>query len=777
MNMKRLVSVLLIYTMALSFFPIFSLAEETDADAMQQKAMSETGNLASNEVVAVTTEVPIEEMATEEVAENEGVLISPSNDACFYIGKGYSFVVADLMHTGFNTIQVQEITDFHPDLRNGEVVSVSIAEDKSFQTGMQINANAAVVVEYYRQTMALLPLTSVDLVDAEYPMLLASLYEAGFRNIEVDEQYDLESSASLGKPTISMTVDGEAFFQNEVPLPVEIPITLIAHFQQESEYCIVDDGKEKRTENSIVLPFSSEYYMRKNQKDCVQEFMQLGFKNVESCAVTDMLWGSTQPGQVVGVSVNDTQMFQHGNCFDSDAKVIVYYHVPEFRFLESEFKAAEGNTLTIPYYVGAGDDFTDVTITVENKSVLRQTAPYSFSSLTAGTTTISAYCLGTPLAECSVIVEPIPIEKITLSEEKISVGVGRTWNVSFTVLPNNATCTQVSVTSANPKIVVAELQQGDENIVRITGVKAGKAMITIQASDKVIAKKQINVVDVVPEEISIAVDTGDVFVGATGMLSAAFVPSDVTNQKVTWKSSAPKVLKVNRDGSYQALAAGETTVTATHTNGLLVTKEITVRPVLAKSLNLRSDWNGAKPFYRNNTMNLTAEILPENTTDKEITWTSSNKTIATVSPKGVVKAIAAGNTIITATTSNGVKKTYPVCVAVSPQTFRVTASIRMVSNDHVGNKWSTGFEFNRTPLRSGSTVSVNPGETFSAGGWAEDSDSRPDYGQYSETIELTNDMCKNGFTIEGDVVVVENSGRYRGNCAVWHLKMQFTPVN
>ena len=43
-------------------------------------------------------------------------------------------------------------------------------------------------------------------------------------------------------------------------------------------------------------------------------------------------------------------------------------------------------------------------------------------------------------------------------------------------------------------------------------------------------------------------------------------------------------------------------------------------------------------------------------------------------------------------------------------------------------------------------------------------------------MELTSEMCRKGFTIEGDVDVRENGGRYSGYYAVWHLKMQFTPV-
>ena len=58
-------------------------------------------------------------------------------------------------------------------------------------------------------------------------------------------------------------------------------------------------------------------------------------------------------------------------------------------------------------------------------------------------------------------------------------------------------------------------------------------------------------------------------------------------------------------------------------------------------------------------MRLSAEILPENTTDKTITWTSSDESVVTVSTKGIVKAVAAGEATVTATSSNGIKKAFP----------------------------------------------------------------------------------------------------------------------
>jgi uncharacterized protein YjdB len=50
---------------------------------------------------------------------------------------------------------------------------------------------------------------------------------------------------------------------------------------------------------------------------------------------------------------------------------------------------------------------------------------------------------------------------------------------------------------------------------------------------------------------------------------------------------------------------------------------------------------------------LTATVAPTNATNKTVTWTSSDPTVATVSSTGVVSGIAAGSATITATTQSG----------------------------------------------------------------------------------------------------------------------------
>ena len=56
-----------------------------------------------------------------------------------------------------------------------------------------------------------------------------------------------------------------------------------------------------------------------------------------------------------------------------------------------------------------------------------------------------------------------------------------------------------------------------------------------------------------------------------------------------------------------------------------------------------------------NTATLSATVLPDNATNKNVSWTSSNESVATISSTGEVKGVAKGNAVITVTTEDGGK--------------------------------------------------------------------------------------------------------------------------
>ena len=69
------------------------------------------------------------------------------------------------------------------------------------------------------------------------------------------------------------------------------------------------------------------------------------------------------------------------------------------------------------------------------------------------------------------------------------------------------------------------------------------------------------------------------------------------------------------------------------------------------------------------TFTITATVKPDNATDKSVTWSSSNTSVATVDENGVVTAVAEGTATITATASNGVEASCTVTVKQKGDSF------------------------------------------------------------------------------------------------------------
>lgn len=110
-----------------------------------------------------------------------------------------------------------------------------------------------------------------------------------------------------------------------------------------------------------------------------------------------------------------------------------------------------------------------------------------------------------------------------------------------------------------------------------------------------------------------------------------------------------------------------------------VTFDIEVEGIEASSIKLNQT---QIDIQKGKTQQLTATILPDNTSDKTIVWSSKDPSIATVSDNGLVTAKNAGDTIITATTTNGLKAQCAVNVKVpSVRLFLDKEQIELMKGD------------------------------------------------------------------------------------------------
>ncbi len=150
--------------------------------------------------------------------------------------------------------------------------------------------------------------------------------------------------------------------------------------------------------------------------------------------------------------------------------------------------------------------------------------------------------------------------------------------------------------------------------------------------------------------ILISPATAIILTGTTQLLSATVTPSDATNKSVLWSSANSAVATVNTSGLVTAIAPGTTTITATTQDGAKTAgSTITVNAPIILSAGVSVN-PGSSIMNVGATLQLTANISPSNTTNKSVTWSSDNLTIASVSSSGLVTAISAGTATLTAKT-------------------------------------------------------------------------------------------------------------------------------
>ena len=235
-------------------------------------------------------------------------------------------------------------------------------------------------------------------------------------------------------------------------------------------------------------------------------------------------------------------------------------------------------------------------------------------------------------------VEPsaVPVDSIGLDLSAASVDVGGTVQLVTTVLPSYAYDKTVTWSSSDASI--ATVDGGT-----VTGIKAGTATITAKAGDKT-ATCTVTVKTVPVEGIALDRSEATIEVDGTVTLVATVSPENATDKTVTWSSSDESVATV-ADGVVTGVKVGTATITA-KAGDKTATCVVTVKDAVIAVTKVTLDKTEASVEV-NGMITLTATVSPANATDKTVTWSSSDKNIATVKD-GKVTGVKAGTVTITA---------------------------------------------------------------------------------------------------------------------------------
>lgn len=243
----------------------------------------------------------------------------------------------------------------------------------------------------------------------------------------------------------------------------------------------------------------------------------------------------------------------------------------------------------------------------------------------------------------NLVIQPKEITGISLDKTAVSIPQGGSEQLVATVTPATASVKSLIWSSDDPSVTVSASG-------KITAVGMGTATVTAMTLDgSYSADCVVTVLSAAVTGLSLNKNEATIGLGMTEQLIAAIVPDYALNKSVTWTSDSVHAT-VSASGLVTAVSLGSATITATSVDGGYVdTCVVTVIPVPVSGVSLNAT---SLSMTAGESEPLIATVHPTNAANKNVTWSSSDTSVAVVID-GIVGAFKAGTAIITVTTEDG----------------------------------------------------------------------------------------------------------------------------
>ncbi len=245
--------------------------------------------------------------------------------------------------------------------------------------------------------------------------------------------------------------------------------------------------------------------------------------------------------------------------------------------------------------------------------------------------------------------QTVAVSGVSLSKTTLSLVEGGSETLTATVAPSNATNKAVSWKSSDAGTATVDSNG------KVTAVKAGSATITVTTSDggkTATCSVTVTAKEVVVEGLAIDPATLEIKEGLTAQMKVVLTPAEASEPEIKWKSTNTEAATVDDSGLVTALKEGKTRIVAT-VDGTQIEAicEVTVTPDDAlKGI----EFTAAKVEVKvGATQALEIAYTPSYAANKNVTFSSSDASVATVDASGTVTAIKEGETTITATSEEG----------------------------------------------------------------------------------------------------------------------------
>lgn len=286
----------------------------------------------------------IEEDVAPAVDITDGVSVSES--AKYYRGKKYETAVTQLKDAGFTNIILEAIEDLKTGVvtKDGDIESITIAGNPSFEKGTVFSKDATVRIKYHTfppevepevpEGMVVLPEGYRNYVGKDYGTVESELRALGFTDISLIPEADLINGAITKENTVkNIAIDENDKFKKGEYFNSDAKIIIIYHIFK-------PDVSETLKEGEVLVPEGHGKYEGKEYNEVVNAFYSFGFTDIETIPEADLSRGIlAKENTVKEVSINGETKFKASAVFTEDAKVIITYHV----FKPTNEKSVEDN--------------------------------------------------------------------------------------------------------------------------------------------------------------------------------------------------------------------------------------------------------------------------------------------------------------------------------------------------------------------------------------------------------------------------------------------------
>lgn len=259
------------------------------------------------------------------------------------------------------------------------------------------------------------------------------------------------------------------------------------------------------------------------------------------------------------------------------------------------------------------------------------------------------------------VVIPVDMESVALKRSSYELPVGsndQEIEIDFSPIDTTDKANTTYV-SNNTSVVTV-----DGNGV-MTAIATGETTITVTAFGKEMTANVSVTNHITAVNVTGPNDKHKITMDETLQLTGAVVPQNTDDSKtLTWASTSESVATVDQNGLVTPVGAGTTTISAKSVNDIVGTYEVEV-VVPITTFELRAGESSNLSMNKKDSHTVLYDIAPENPSEsKEVTWTTTNDSVATVS-NGVITAVGGGTAVITGSLGDTLKHFDPITINVT----------------------------------------------------------------------------------------------------------------